>query len=292
MSEAISRRGLRRHIEGWPAALWIVLVCALSAALVVPREVEPVSVPPPVIDRTEQRRYQEEQQRRAERAGAGLPIEVRSVGEAFRAFGRAVFADTGAGPQHRAQLRRLAEVAIERHGHDKLLDLRALQAELFARALKTLSGDEPALELRELGGGLLRFGLPRGWFALSKPVGDEELASAFRVYWADTLGLTRHPYLPTLNEWRVYYRFLLSVPVSEGPARDGDLQRKLGYVAALAKHDHEYPAQLAQGILLYQRGAHAESAAALRAHLDRSSDGRWALRARNYLAACGAALSE
>jgi hypothetical protein len=70
------------------------------------------------------------------------------------------------------------------------------------------------------------------------------------------------------------------------------LQRKLGYVAALAKHDHEYPAQLAQGILLYQRGAHAESAAALRAHLDRSSDGRWALRARNYLAACGAALSE
>lgn len=284
----------RRHVEGWPVALWIVFVCALTAALVVPRKVEPELIPPPVIDRPEQRRQLESERRRAERARAGLPVEVRSVGESFRRLGRAIWERTGTVAQLRTQLRRLAQVAVERHGSEKLLELRALQSELFSAAVRAHSVGEPALELQELGGTLLEIGWPRGWLDGSPSSADElELGTLFRSYWTEALGLgQRHPYAPSLNEWRVYYRFLLSQPIAEDATREGDLARKLGYVAALANHDQEYPARLARGILLYQRGAYAESAGQLHAYLEQHADGRWVLRARNYLAACGAALSE
>lgn len=290
----VPSQSFRRHLEGWPVASFIVFACALSAALVVPRKVEPELIPPPVIDRQEQRRELGSEALRAERARAGLPVEVRSVGEAFRRLGRAVWERKGNVPQLEAQLRRLAEVAVERHGAEKLLELRALQSELLVRAVRAHSVGEPALELQELGGSLLQIGLPRGWLGDGPTAADDpELGTLFRWYWTDALGLgQRHPYGPTLNEWRVYYRFLLSQPMAELAAREEDVARKLGYVAALARHDREYPARLARGVLLYQRGAYAESAGQLRAHLAHEADGRWALRARNYLAACGAALSE
>lgn len=274
--------------------MWIVFVCALSAALIVPRKVEPELIPPPAIDRPEQRRELEAEARRAERARAGLPVEVRSVGEAFRRLGRAVWERPDSAPQLRKQLRRLAGVAAERHGSEKLLELRALQAELFSRVARAHSGGEPALELRELGGTLLEIGLPRGWLGSGPSSADDlELGTLFRWYWTEALGFgDRHPYGPTLNEWRAYYRFLLSQPLAEAGAREEDVARKLGYVAALVRHDQDYPARLARGILLYQRGAYAEAAGQLRAHLDQHADGPWVLRARNYLAACGAALSE
>jgi hypothetical protein len=288
-----SRPSFRRHLEGWPVALWIVFVCALTATLVVPRKVDPELIPPPVIDRPEQRQEVASEAKRAERARAGLPVEVRSVGEAFRRLGRAVWERADTVAQLRSQLRRLAKVAVERHGSEKLLELRALQAELFSTALRAHSVGEPALELQELGGTLLEIGWPRGWLDGGPSAADElELGTLFRSHWTEALGLGQHPYTPSLNEWRVYYRFLLSQPIADAATREADLARKLGYVAALEKHDQDYPARLARGILLYQRGAYAESAGQLHSYLEQHADGPWVLRARNYLAACGAALSE
>ena len=292
-----SGRGLRRHLEGWPLGLGVVLTTALTAALTVPRKVEPDFVPAPVIDRTEQRRELDVERERAERAKAGLPLEVRSVGEAFRRFGAAALREDAPAilPQLSAQLRRLTDVAIERRGNEKLLELRAVQAELFIAAMvRRRSDGAPDAELRELGGKLLASGLERAWFEPHPGAADElELGGLFRIYWAETLGLARrHPFAPTLNEWRAHYRFLLARPLAAGEQRAGDVQRRLGYVAALAQHDQDYPARLARGGLFYQRGAYAESAGELQAHLARFPDGPWTLRARNYLAACGATLTE
>jgi hypothetical protein len=288
-----SAQGWRRHLEGWPMGLWIVGVALLSASLVVPRAVPPVFVPPPVIDRLEQRESWDVEAERARRARGGLPLEVRSVGEAFRRYGHAAYANPAVLPQNEAQLRRLAGEAIARGGLERLLELRALELELFQQALRS-GGAEPTPEAIELGGGLLQRGLARGWFEPAPAGADPgELAALFRIYWAEVLGLMRqHPFMPTLNEWRAYYRFLLARPTPDGPDRDGDLGRKLEYVAALAQHDQEYPADLARGILLYQRGAPAAAATELRRHLQRFPDGPWALRAKNYLAACGALLIE
>ena len=293
MTEQRPARGFRRHLEGWPVGLAIVSAALLSSVLVVPRRVEPELIPPPVIDRIEQAELDAREQSRSARARAGLPKDVRAVGEAFRRFGRASFDSPEPPLLVQRQLQRLAQVVIVDYGDDALLDLRALQTDLFVQALLEGSDAEPALEQRELGGRLLVTGRQRGWFAPSSTAaGRDELASLFHVHWMEALGLLRHPYAPTLNEWRVYYRFLLSRPSLEGPEREGDLQRKLGYVAALAQHDQGYPSHLARGVLLYQRGSAAAAAAEFEAHLRDCPDGAWTLRAKNYLAACGALLSE
>jgi hypothetical protein len=292
MKIGMMRAGLARHLEGWPVGLAIVSAAALSALLVVPRRVEPDWVPPPRIDRVEQRLNAQLEAVRRERARAGLPLEVRSVGEAFRRFGQA--SSAGGAPEIlRAQLRRLAQAVIDLSGDEALLSLRALQTELFVRAMLASSDAEPTDDRSELGGSLFAQGRGRGWFAPSAAAASrQELETLFRVYWADVLELRRHPFAPTLNEWRVYYRFLLSQPLRDGAERDRDLQLELGYVADLARHDLDYPAHLARGVLLYQRGAAAEAAAEFLAHLEQHPDGPWTLRVKNYLAACGAALSE
>jgi len=275
-------------------ALSIVLAAALTAALVVPRGVAPEAVPEPIIDRIEQTARDEQEAERAARAAGGLPFEVRSVGEAYRNWGRAAFAHEDVAPQLAEQLQRLAQVASHAHGDESLLDLRALQAQLFVRSLALGSEPEPTRERRELGGDFFALGLEHGWFGSGPEAAEpHELLTLFRVHWADVLGLgRRHPFAPTLNEWRVYYRFLLAQPISDGPEREGDVRRKLGYVAALAEHDRNYPFHLARGVLLYQLGNPLGAATELRAHLLQHPDGPWTLRARNYLAACGAALAE
>jgi hypothetical protein len=293
VSSGPAATGWRRHFEGWPIGLWVVFVCGLSALLVVPRNVPPELVPPPVVDRLEQRRERALEAGRAKRARDGLPSEIRSVGEALRRHGRAAFSEPELLPQRTAQLRRLAAEVVARGGAERLLELRALQATLLTQALAQRPA-EPPREAIELAGGLLDAGLARGWFAAPPDGADEaELETLFRIYWGNALGLgAHHPFSPSLNEWRVYYRFALGRPIPEPPDREGDLRRKLEYVTALAQHDQDYPAALARGILLYQSGAPAESAAELQAHLERFPDGPWSLRARNHLAACGALLSE
>jgi len=304
--------GWQRHLEGWPLGAWVVAVCVLTAMLVVPRDVPPVDLPLPRVDRRQQRGDAAVESARAERARAGLPFEVRSVGEAFRRHGRAAFSQIELVPQLVRPLRRSVGQALERQGADRLLELRALQTELLVRAIEEHPlvgsagehssqehssgerGADPPSEVVELAGGLLLTGLSHGWFA-PPPEGadDGELAALFRVYWGKVLGLSeRHPFAPSLNEWRVYYRFLLRAPLPESPDRDRDLAKKLEYVAALAQHDQDYPAALARGIISFQRGAPAEAAMELTAHLELHPDGPWALRARNHLAACGALLIE
>jgi len=270
-------------------------VCWLTAMLVVPRDVPPELVPPARIDRAEQAELRAAEIERATRARAGLSLAVRSVGEAVRRYGRAALTQSELSPQLGRQLRRLASAALEHDGSEPLLELRALQTELFLAALAGRP-EKPGAEAVELGGGLLwagQRGAP-GWF-VAAPAGadDTELATLYRHYWATVVGLGRdHRFAPTLNEWRVYYRFLLARPIPQGAERPGDVKRKLEYVAALAQHDQDYPAHLARGILLYQAGEPAKSALELRTHLDQAPDGPWTLRAQNYLAACGALLIE
>jgi hypothetical protein len=296
MSDGSLARRLGRHLEGWQLGLLVISMALLSALLAVPRNVPPELVPPPVVDRIEQRQALEAEARHAARARAGLPLEIRSVGEAVRRYGQAAYAAPELSTQVSTQLRRLAAEALARQGAERLLELRALQTELFVAALSPLRSAtaappaKPPSEAIELGGGLVLAGERRAWFE-PPPLGADadELATLYRLYWSEAVGLRAHPFALTLNEWRVYYRFLLGRPTSESD-RAGDLRRKLEYVAALASHDQEYPAHLARGVLLYQSGNPIQSAGELRRHLERSPDGPWSLRARNYLAACGALL--
>jgi hypothetical protein len=189
-----------------------------------------------------------------------------------------------------------AALALQRVGTGPLLTLRAVETLFFQRALShwEATGEEES-DLRELGGDFLSRAEESGWtraphqLALSA----EERAALFRMRWSELTGLRETlPFSPTLDDYREYYRLLLEHP--EGPLGEGGDERRdrirlqLGYVDALAKHDPDYPADLARGVLLFQLGTYAEAEQALRAHVFRHPDGPWALRAQNYLRAAAA----
>lgn len=287
----------RGRVEGWPIGLWLVAVALLTAALVVPRHVEPLAVPLPRVDRSTRARELAETHELADRAAGGLPREVRAVGEAFRRSGRAHYRKDPAAGQFRKQLRRLAGVALEHHGIEALRTLAALQSRLFVRASHRAAGGDahPRQELEELGGALFARGYERGWLE-SYPEGasDDELHALFAVHYAEAVGLDvlGFRFAPTLNDWRVYYRFLLRQPLPPPPARTSEVQGRLAQVAALSRHDPAYPRYLANGILHFQDEDFPRAAAQLRLHLRTYPDGPWTLRARNYLSAAGAKLSQ
>src|SRR5690606_16161949 len=130
----------------------------------VPRVVPPSELPLPRIDRQLERRSAAVDAARAARAREGLPREVRLLGEGLRRHGHAAFSQRELVPQLARPLRRWAREALERHGSERLLELRALQTELLLQAFAARPA-EPPREVIELAGGMLEPGLSHGWFA-------------------------------------------------------------------------------------------------------------------------------
>jgi hypothetical protein len=287
---------LARHFEGWQLGLLSVGIVVLGFLLVLPHEVEPDVLPLPRIDRHTMRIERAEEHARAEEARARpLPFELRVVGERFRRYGlAAALRDEARANAELVELNRAVAAAKTQHGAPPLLLLRAVQGELFARAVgrweATGQADD---ELIELGGDLVDKVKGSGW--MSGPhrfvASADERAVLFQIRWSNVAGLLgTQPFSPTLDDWRTYYRFLLEHPeIQNGdcsPAARGATQ--LRYVGALAKKDPEYPALLARGVLELRLGAPASAMAALLGYLGGAPEGPWRLRAQNYLAAARA----
>jgi hypothetical protein len=160
--------------------------------------------------------------------------------------------------------------------------LQAVQTELFVAALRAWERDEGGSELEELGGSLLARAREHGWLNDGHLLMSEtEREVVFRMRWAELTGLReRPPFKPTLDDWRIYFGFLLEHPEGRDPS--DRVRRQLSYAAALTKRDPTYPLWLARGVLLYQAGAFQESADAFTAHLAEHPEGPYALRARNH----------
>ncbi len=282
-------RGLRRHLEGWQAGAVAIWIGYLSAALAVPRPAEPRDLPAPEPDRSVLSWEMQQQRELASAARAEpLPFDVRAVGELLRRYGKqSARAKTDAAEGVLADLRQAAHRAFEREPVAKLEKLRAIQSELFLSALRSWeAGADTGAELEELGGNLLQKAQQNAWLDGRRlAMSEVERAVFFRIRWSELTGLRqRAPFVPSLDDWRVYYRFLLENP--EEPRDAGAVQvRRASYVEALVKRDPSYPALLARGILLYQAGQNEQAADLFRAHLEQSVSGEYALRARNYLLA-------
>ena len=289
-------KGWRRHLEGWQLGVISVGIALLGALLAVPREVPPDVLPLPRIDRQEQRRVSRLERERAVAALVDpLPFDVRAVGEALRRYGQAESGGRSAAAlaQHQ-QLAHLAAKARKAQGDTMLLRLRALQTHLFLGSLASWEAGGPVgPDLSELGGSLTRDADRLGWvdrhgrFIMSRI----EREVLFRIRWGRLTGLLDdHPFAPSLTDWRTYYRFLLE-HAPRPCSVDGRRQQALAtlqVVRALEKRDPGYPALLARGVLLYERGAFAAADQALGAHLLRFPEGPWRLRAQNYLTAARA----
>jgi|RhiMethySRZTD1v2_1073278.scaffolds.fasta_scaffold02874_3 hypothetical protein len=282
-------RSLGRHLEGWQLALVTVSIAALGALLAIPRAVAPEDVPVPAVDRAEQRRSSQSENLRADAAEREpLPFEVRVVGEMLRRYGADESSgEPSLGEQHLIELRDQAPKARAKHGDEALLRLRAAQARFFCRALERWqSSGKVDSDLTELGGSFLAKAERVGWLRGERELvlDEEERALLFRVRWGELTGLGRtHPFRATLNEWRIYYRFLIENPDAVGEAARGTA--RLGYVQVLGRLDPDFPASLAHGVVAYQLGHFPDAARAFQAHLQAHPGGPWRLRAQNYLAA-------
>jgi hypothetical protein len=256
--------------------------------------VAPRELPLPVVDRAalvrgaaQRRAVVTRLEQRAER----LPRRVRAAGEALRRFGAAEAAgDTQATLTHAKDFAAAVAGARQEHGDERLLALRAMQGALFVRAVAHWAATGKAeRDLIELGGTFPERARRHGWIDdRHRLLLDETAAEClFALRWSHLAGvLETHPFSPTLDEWRLYYRTLLVHP--EVPRRSradplGSPAVLARYVEALAARDPDYPVLLAQGILRYRAGRYGEAVTLLSRHLAKHPTGPWRLRAQNYL---------
>jgi hypothetical protein len=218
-----------------------------------------------------------------------LPFQVLEVGEKFRRYGAASAADRPGGTASElADLRRSAQTALRMGGSEPLLALRALETQMFLDALSSWqTTGAQSRDLTELAGPFITKASENEWIIAPSNLllSQTERSTFFRIRWGELTGLGKtNPFQPALVEWKVYYRFLLEHPERPQPGR-GTIRLELDYATALARRDPQFPIALTRGVLLYRLGAYAAAGDAFRAHLAENPDGRWRLRARNYLAA-------
>jgi len=284
-----AKRGLSRHFEGYELALIAVGIVACVALLVVPRATEPDLLPVPSVNRQAAEREAALDARRAREAEATpLPYEVRGVGEALRAFGLASASHNPLAMSEKMRiLRRAALEARKQHGDEALLRLESIQTELFVRALaRWEAGEDVSGEIAELGGDLMDKARASHWLVDERrfAANDYERRTLFRVRWIDLCGLlTVTPFVPSANEWRIYYGFLITHP-EHGQNPHAQAEEQLAYVARVEKVDLDFPGLFARGVLYARLGNYDKSAEAFRGHLNRNPTGPWRLRAQNHLA--------
>lgn len=286
-----SRAGLRRHLQGYELGLLTVGMVLTFSLLVLPRASRPLTLPLPRIDRVEARRQDASERELSHHTEiAGLPFELRAVGEAVRHFGHSLNQGFDTGHDLDDLRERMKEV-VAKGQSSLLLSLRAVQTQYFLRALAQFEREQkPNSELEELGGDFLAHARLNGWFADDgRFLGDESTRRVlFQLHWADLIGKRgTFPFAPTLNDWRLYYRFLLLHPEREGmtavDAESAQDVARVRVVNALSRKDPDYPAFFARGYLFDHLGDRQAAASAYRVHLGQHEAGPYALLARNYL---------
>lgn len=279
-----------RLLEGWELGAIVVGMVLVTALLAVPRAARPGVFPLPLVDVAEaeaERALREGLVAAAERDG--LPFETRAVGDAVRRLGVALSGGAEDAEHLRALIDERVHSALGAGQLEGLVRLRAVQAQLFVRAVRAQRFGEPASdELRALGGDFATRALTNGWAGPHGCIAsDDELTALFERRWLELTRLRDEPrFRPKLGELRRYFRFLLLFPEAapgHAASRAERAAARLRYVEALGRRDTEYPLSLARGSLLAEMGMMPQSAEALGRHLARPGSTTWNLRARNYL---------
>ena len=227
------------------------LLSAPATFIATPRPTRPHVLPLPHFDLEQAERTEQEQRLRAARVSDGrLPNSIRAIGEQVRRLGHEIYASHTI---DRGALNRLRSDAAQLLGSgeaERLLDLRALQAELFLRAIhQSLAEGEPTPDLVELGGEFSNL-LFAAWVDDEGRcrLTDDALRLMFRAHFDQLTALREVPsFAPSLNELRRYYALLLEFP----PSLDVTLAAKyqLGYAQALARVDPAFDENALLGIL-------------------------------------------
>ncbi len=280
---------LATFLEKWSTASVLVLVVfsTIGVLIVTPRPTQPHVLPMPAVDLRQLRRVEQQETARAFRAKQdGLPQELRIVGEQIRRVGLHLARDNAAPNEMLSQLQADTQELLSAARDTQLLELRALQAELFLQAARRWEGaGQPDQDLLELGGQFVSVATQswrdsEGYLLHS----DDELRLFFRIHWGRLSGVHGHPsFGPSLPELRRYYATNLRLPHASGNDEASRAETRLELVRALGAVDPDYPAQLAEGMLSLQVHRPAHALRALSAFISQNKSGRWMRIARNHL---------
>lgn len=270
-----------------PVLLAIASLSAAGTFIASPRPTVPHVLPLPRFDLDVAERVEEEQQQRATRAlDRGLPHSTRAIGEQVRRLGLQIYQRTHLDPKVFDELRGDVASHLNKGETDTLLDLRALQSELFIRAVHaSLTAKAPTDDLKELGGEfphLLLSAWVRSDGSCLLPTGILRLM--FRNHFNRLTGLSDHPrFRPQLEDTRRYYSTLLEFP----PTDALDLQQaatiQLRYAAALAEADPLFDARPLRGILYLRLNQPDRASRLFEAFLHDHPHGRFSHLVRNHL---------
>ncbi|MFO0757436.1 MAG: hypothetical protein U0359_13145 [Byssovorax sp.] len=309
------KQGLARHLEGWKPAVFGVLLAGSTAALVLPRPVEPREIPEPRVDTGALSQVEARDDARAAEADrTRLDVDVLALGTALFSYG-----EVDAGPNHTAlDLERRNVLVLAARalalGPEPILALRAHHLRSFLREVRRFEQTgEVSEKLTQVAGGFLRRLQQNGWLDGRRVLFDPSaLRAAYKKHWNDVVDLRGAPFDLSLDEQRALYRFLILHPIAARSPLEPDLpplppdptfrerlaptevtsavsvtqaQYRLKKVEELRALDPSYPADLARGVVLYQMARYPLAVECFRRHNEAFPDGPYALRVQNYLLA-------
>ena len=301
VKELAATRGWARHFEGWQPAVLALLLAGSTAALAIPRSIAPVDLPEPRLDPGALQhiaRVDAELASSADRER--LDVDVLKLGTELFAFG---VADAKRDDEALATARRDVLDATHRAlrvGVAPMLALRAHHLRSFLREMARYDATgEETDKLHEVAGGIIHRLEHNGWVDVTRAnhrvLPDATvLAILFKKHWNEVAGVGGEPFDSTLAEARAFYRFLLAHPALSDSAGSPGLfdarsaitgQYRLKKLDELSALDHDYPVQLARGVVYFQLGRFPLAVEAFRRHLEAHPDGAYTFRAQNYLRA-------
>ena len=269
----------------------MVLIVGVVTLLIVPRSAIPDGLPPPSVTLEDVRATRAANDARAREAVAMDPSHaVQLVGALFRAYGRAEWeGDARAKDQRREALGKAVAVAFL--DGESLDRLRAYQARLFVDAyLRMWKTGEMSDELIELGGGSLHDLELNGWLrsaAQAPPHADLVLSAYFKRRFAKVVAKDHPALAPDPVEERLLLGYFMEHPPVGGILGGREAASPgifvLKRIDELAALEPSYPVLFARGIVLFRMAKFEDAAQAFDAYLRASDDGRYRLRAVNYL---------
>ncbi len=223
-----------------------------------PRPTRPHVLPLPHFDVEELEETEEREIGRAEAVSNGeLSAAVRAVGEQLRRVGAQVYQRTHIDQKLLGRLRRDATQLVASDKTEPLLQLRALQSQLFLAAThSSLKAGQPNTELQELGGEFGRL-LFSAWVDSEGrcTLDDPALRLMFRSHFNQLTGLGHDDaFKLNLEEIRRYYGALIEHPPVGIESAELRAAARLKYAQALSQSDSQFEADALLGMLHLQMG--------------------------------------
>jgi hypothetical protein len=215
-----------------------------------------------------------------------LPFEIRAIGERFRQIGRAVFNGNALSLDEQNRYRKQVGEKLAKQGAKPVLELRAVQTELFVSALHAYEQTgEVSLDLQELGGEFLELATRLGWVKSGPSrahrqllLDTDERRALFLLRWTELAGLTDTADFRLAPSWILLgARTRLRAPL----AKLG--RSELEVVERVVAVDPGYPGSVAKGLLYAQLGAYDAAAEQFREYLTLHPNASFSTHAKNHL---------